>query len=199
MSSGTGPVYAAAGSTRPAVPTKRGSGDDPAPRPGAAGQAAAGSRVTGLEPAGWPLRTCLELGALPTAVPCARLHTRHVLAEWGLPGATEVAELLVSELVTNGVKASQAMARRPPVWLRLSAAAAQVLIEVGDGNPDPPAPRAAEDGIPGLGDEGGRGLFLVATLSEQWNWHPLSGETGKVVWCLLATGQTGAVPGAAPW
>jgi hypothetical protein len=24
----------------------------------------------------WPLRTFLELGALPSAVPCARLHTR---------------------------------------------------------------------------------------------------------------------------
>ncbi len=33
-----------------------------------------------------PLRTYLELGALPTAVPCARLHARHVLSEWGLNG-----------------------------------------------------------------------------------------------------------------
>jgi hypothetical protein len=27
----------------------------------------------------WPLQSFLELGALPSAVPCARLHTRHVL------------------------------------------------------------------------------------------------------------------------
>jgi hypothetical protein len=33
-----------------------------------------------------PLRSYLELGALPTAVPCARLHARHVLREWGLNG-----------------------------------------------------------------------------------------------------------------
>jgi len=26
----------------------------------------------------------LELGALPTAVPCARLHVRHLVWEWGL-------------------------------------------------------------------------------------------------------------------
>ena len=32
----------------------------------------------------WPLRSYLELGALPTAVPCARLHARHLLWEWGL-------------------------------------------------------------------------------------------------------------------
>jgi hypothetical protein len=29
----------------------------------------------------WPLRSFLELGALPGAVPCARLHTRQVLWE----------------------------------------------------------------------------------------------------------------------
>ena len=29
-----------------------------------------------------PLRSYLELGVLPSAVPCARLHVRHVLWEW---------------------------------------------------------------------------------------------------------------------
>jgi hypothetical protein len=33
--------------------------------------------------ASWPLRSHLELGALPSAVPCARLHAKHVLWEWG--------------------------------------------------------------------------------------------------------------------
>jgi len=31
----------------------------------------------------WPLRSSLELGALSSAVPCARLHVKHVLWEWG--------------------------------------------------------------------------------------------------------------------
>jgi len=31
----------------------------------------------------WPLRSYLELGALPSAVPCARLHAKQVLWEWG--------------------------------------------------------------------------------------------------------------------
>jgi hypothetical protein len=51
---------------------------------------------------GWPLQSYLELAALPSAVPCARLHTRQVLWEWGLGAAAETVELLVSELVTNG-------------------------------------------------------------------------------------------------
>ena len=48
----------------------------------------------------------LELGALPTAVPCARLHARHLLWEWGLSALVEDTELLTSELITNAVKAT---------------------------------------------------------------------------------------------
>lgn len=137
----------------------------------------------------WPLRTYLELGALPGAVPCARLHVKHVLWEWGLHEIAETAELLVSELITNGVKAARALPHRPPVWLRLSATTGRVLIEVGDGNPEPPEPRALEDGLPDFGQESGRGLFLVDSLSEQWNWYPAQNVVGKVVWCLLAVPQ----------
>ena len=53
-----------------------------------------------------PLCSYLELGALPTAVPCARLHARHLAWEWGLNGLAPDSELLVSELVTNAVKAT---------------------------------------------------------------------------------------------
>ena len=54
----------------------------------------------------WPLRSSLELGALSSAVPCACLHVKHVLWEWGLNSLAERAELLVSELVTNAVNAA---------------------------------------------------------------------------------------------
>jgi hypothetical protein len=43
----------------------------------------------------WPLHSFLELGALPGAVPCARLHTRHLLWEWGLATLTDSTELVV--------------------------------------------------------------------------------------------------------
>ena len=59
-----------------------------------------------VTPYPWPLRSYLELGALPTAVPCARLHARHLLWEWGLNGLAADTELLVSELATNAVKAT---------------------------------------------------------------------------------------------
>lgn len=135
----------------------------------------------------WLLRNSLQLGALPTAAPCARLHAKHLLWEWGLEAITDTAELLVSELVTNGVKAVQDLEQKPPVWLRLSANSMQLLIEVWDGNTRPPSPRELEDGVPALEDEGGRGLFLVATLSDRWSWYLTQEPKGKVVWCELDT------------
>ena len=138
----------------------------------------------------WPLRNSLQLGALPTAAPCARLHAKHLLWEWGLKEIAGTAELLVSELITNGVKAAQAMEQKPPVWLRLSTNNIQLLVEVWDGNTWPPNPRELEDGLPALEDEGGRGLFLVATLSDRWNWYLTQEPIGKVVWCELHVQQS---------
>jgi anti-sigma regulatory factor (Ser/Thr protein kinase) len=146
----------------------------------------------------WPLRSSLPLGALPTATPCARLHARHVLWEWGLHAIADTVELLVSELVTNGVNASRAMDGNPPVWLRLSTDRVRVLIEVWDGNIRPPEPRELNDGLPAFGDEGGRGLFLVAMLSEHWNWYLTQKPRGKVVWCELGAPELGIRTGAAP-
>jgi hypothetical protein len=55
----------------------------------------------------WPLRQFLELGALPGAVPCARLHAREVVWEWALTPLSEAVEHVVTELVTNAVAAAR--------------------------------------------------------------------------------------------
>lgn len=133
----------------------------------------------------WPLRSSLQLGALPTATPCARLHARHVFREWGITGIADTAELLVSELVTNAVKAADLLEQKPPVWLRLSTNNTRLLIEVWDGNMRSPRPRQLEDGLPSPEDESGRGLLLVEMLSTQWSWRPTEAPSGKVVWCEL--------------
>jgi anti-sigma regulatory factor (Ser/Thr protein kinase) len=136
-----------------------------------------------VTPYRWPLSSYLELGALPTAVPCARLHVRHLLWEWGLDRLTEPIELLVSEIVTNAVQA--AAGQDAAVCLRLSSDYAQLRIEVWDADPRPPAKAPIADGVPDLEAEGGRGLFLVAALSTRWGWVPTQGPAGKVVWCEL--------------
>src|ERR1700761_4662922 len=100
----------------------------------------------------WPFRSSLELGALPTAAPCACLHVKHVLWEWGLTGLAESAELLVSELVTNAVNATGQPGQT--VAVNLAGHATGVLIEVRDADPQPPGlgPRTGprpEPGEPG--------------------------------------------------
>jgi len=135
----------------------------------------------------WPLRSSLELGALPTAVPCSRLHARQLVWESGLDGLAETAELLVSELVTNAVQAMMRQEDHTAVRLQLFGDQARVRIEVWDADPRPPAPKdPGEEGIPDLQAEGGRGLFLVAALSACWDWYLTREPAGKVVWCELA-------------
>lgn len=132
-------------------------------------------------PGDWPLRSFLELGALASAVPCARWHARQVLWEWRLTELSEQAELLASELVTNSVKASQALEQVSPVRFWLLSDQTCVLVMVWDANLQPPTRvHAAEDA------EGGRGLLLVETLSERWDWYAPPSMGGKVTWALIS-------------
>jgi anti-sigma regulatory factor (Ser/Thr protein kinase) len=133
----------------------------------------------------WPLHSYLELGALPTAVPCARLHTRHLLWEWCLSELSEVCELLVSELTTNAVQIMAGWKVPLPIRFRMSSDTVRVVIEVWDADPTPPKPKAVSaDGLLPL-DEGGRGLLLVDSLSERWGWYPTRELGGKVVWAVV--------------
>jgi two-component sensor histidine kinase len=71
-------------------------------------------------------------------------------------------QLLVSELVTN--------ARRhgaPPAELRLRRTSGEILVEVQDSSPALPRPRDA-----GPAEDTGRGLRLVAAISERWGTRP---------------------------
>jgi anti-sigma regulatory factor (Ser/Thr protein kinase) len=131
----------------------------------------------------WPLQTFLELGALPGAVPCARLHVRQMLWEWKLAGMSENVELLVSELLTNAVRSSQSLEPVSPVRLWLLADKAHALILVWDASPRPPVRIDANENA-----ESGRGLLLVEAVSDQWDWYLPPPETGgKVIWALVAT------------
>ena len=128
----------------------------------------------------WPLRDFIELGPLPGAVPCARLHSRQLMWEWGLASLSESVELLVSELVTNAIKASRSVGRITPVRLWLRADKTQVLILVWDASLQEPARMNMS------GDaEGGRGLLLVETISDRWDWYFPQEAGGKVVWALV--------------
>jgi anti-sigma regulatory factor (Ser/Thr protein kinase) len=140
----------------------------------------------------WPLHSHLELATLAGAVPDARHHTRRVLADWGLGALGEPAELVVSELVTNAIRACQAAGAQRQVQLRLASDRARVLIEVRDCSPQLPVPAGATDD-----DESRRGLCLVEAMSAAWDWYPDRASGGKVVWALLPAAADGPPPGCA--
>lgn len=128
----------------------------------------------------WPLRSFLELGALPGAVPCARLHARQVLWEWGLTAFSASTELLVSELVANAMQSSQVTAQYAPVRVWVVSDRAQVVIFVWDASPLPPVPAAADSDA-----ENGRGLLIIQAVSAQWGWDFPPELGGKVVWAQI--------------
>ena len=124
----------------------------------------------GLEPrrvAGWQLSGGVE------EVAAARAWVREQLTVWQVQQIGELAELLVSELVTNALRHATR-----PITLTLLLLDQIVTIAVGDGDTPLPRLRKVSDA-----DEGGRGLQLVAMLASRWGARPT--PDGKVVWCDL--------------
>ncbi len=133
----------------------------------------------------WPLRDSIEFGALPGAVPCARLHARLVLAEWRLSGLSEQVELVVSELVTNAVAASRSLEWVFPVRLWLLSDRTRVLIAVWDAHPRLPVRVEANELA-----ESGRGLQLVDTITTHWDAYATPQAGGKIVRAICAMEQS---------
>lgn len=131
----------------------------------------------------WPLKSFLELGPYPGAVPCARLHARQVLWEWGQAGLGKATELVVSELVTNAIRASRSLGQDTAVRMWLLSDREKVLVVVWDASQQPPGPAEPE---PGDLSDGGRGLLLVDAMSERWEWYLARDTEGKVVWALCS-------------
>ncbi|MFD5100280.1 SpoIIE family protein phosphatase [Streptomyces albidochromogenes] len=114
--------------------------------------------------AGW------ELTADPEAVSFARAVATKKVGEWELEELSFTTELVVSELVTNAVRYASA----GPIQLRLIRDRT-LICEVSDsGHTSPNLRRARSD------DEGGRGLFLVARMTQQWGTRYT--PTGKTIW-----------------
>jgi hypothetical protein len=142
-------------------------------------------RLIGARTAGWPYQSRLELGGLSSAVPCARLHARQVLWEWGLKEVAESAELVVSELVTNALKASaptpEAEADGHVSLLLEANVSGSLVVQVWDGHSDPPVRAEADEDA-----ESGRGLLIVEELCDNWGWYwPDEGGVGKWVWAAM--------------
>jgi anti-sigma regulatory factor (Ser/Thr protein kinase) len=130
------------------------------------------------------------MSAWPGAVPCARHHAREVLWDAGLKDLIEPVELVVSEIVTNAVRACEGLdghaeecrEAEAAVRLWLAVLEADVLVMVWDASPTGPQRQSPEPDA-----ESGRGLLLVDAVSASWGSFQLAGEPGKVVWALCAS------------
>jgi anti-sigma regulatory factor (Ser/Thr protein kinase) len=112
----------------------------------------------------------------PAIVVDARAAATRQLDLWGLQDLSYVAELVVSELVTNAIRYG-----KPPIRLRLIHDQS-LICEVSDGNSTAPHLRRAH-----TDDEGGRGLFLVAQLTDHWGTRYAA--RGKIIWAELCLSQ----------
>ncbi|MFI8826190.1 SpoIIE family protein phosphatase [Streptomyces sp. NPDC053431] len=114
-----------------------------------------------------------ELPPDPALVARARSMAAEQLARWGLDELTFTTELVVSELVTNAIRYASG-----PIGLRLIRDRS-LLCEVSDSQHTSPHARFA-----GSDEEGGRGLFMVAQLSEHWGTRYT--PAGKTIWAEQA-------------
>lgn len=118
-----------------------------------------------------------DVPADPSSVARARALACEQLATWHLEDLGFVTELVVSELVTNAIRYGGS-----PIQLRLILDTA-LICEVSDSSstaPHAPGPRLRR---------GGRGLLLVAQLTQRWGSRHT--RTGKTIWAeqALPTGR----------
>src|SRR6266487_1789634 len=103
----------------------------------------------------------LELVPALRAPRAARAFVAETLTAWNVQAdKVEAAQLVVSELVTNGA----------------------VLVQVSDGGPGEPERRPHPDPRTG---QTGRGVWLVDAFAERWGTE-MHGRDGKTVWCELS-------------
>jgi anti-sigma regulatory factor (Ser/Thr protein kinase) len=114
-----------------------------------------------------------DIPADPALVAPIRKQVVQQLDVWGLTEAAFTAELVVSELVTNAIRYGA-----HPIRLRLIHDATTLICEVSDTSHTAPHLRRAK-----VFDEGGRGLLLVAQLTQRWGSRHTT--EGKTIWAEL--------------
>ncbi|MEW1718408.1 ATP-binding protein [Streptomyces sp. NPDC093109] len=132
-----------------------------------------------------PLRATFRIPKRKKHVPAVRARVRETLAAWGLERLTPEVELVACELVTNAVVHCRVSFAEVEVTLHVDWG--ELVLEVSD--PDRTRLPQLGAGCPEDG-EGGRGLLLVAALSESWGCREL--EYGKCVWARFEADRDGA-------
>lgn len=130
----------------------------------------------------------LRFDASPGSATRTRGFLRSTLTAWHMPDLVDDATTVAAELVANAV--THALARTPTpspgpggAWITLVRVDGAVVCAVSD-----PCPRLPAMAEPDPMAESGRGLHIVAELSERWGCSHRA-ESGKTVWARLASGR----------
>jgi len=123
----------------------------------------------------------------------ARDFTASTLRRWGAAERCDDVAVVVSELLTNALRHAKPEVSVNgagwPVQLGLLQRGHCVTCAVADPSTAAPVP-----GKPGYLAETGRGLHIVAALSDRWGFIT-SGDGGKVTWALFSVQLAPPVPG----
>ncbi|MCP3819677.1 SpoIIE family protein phosphatase [Streptomyces sp. A3M-1-3] len=122
-----------------------------------------------------------ELPSDPEVVGRARAAAAGQVTEWGLDDLVFTTELVVSELVTNAIRYASGQIQVRLIRDRT------LICEVSDAGHTSPHLRHA-----GIDDEGGRGLFLVSQMTQQWGTRYT--PTGKTIWAEQTLPSAGPAP-----
>jgi hypothetical protein len=178
----------------------------------AAEMAAVASGTAGLSPAlskapsspGWtafPRIAMRTPGIDAGSVSAARRFTTLTMERWGVAERGCDVAVVVSELLSNALRHGLAALSDPalsepalpepgldealperPIRLGLVHSGPCIMCAVADPSDELPVPREA-----GWLDESGRGLHVIASLSDQWGSCMARGRPGKVVWATFST------------
>ncbi len=123
---------------------------------------------------------CLEYGS----VRAARDFAGATLRRWGMADLGNDVGVVVSELLTNALRHAlpwrTGFATAGPVRIGLLHPGPCVLCAVADPSDQVPVVREPDHLA-----ETGRGLHVIASLSDRWGWTA-PGRNGKVVWATLS-------------
>ncbi|WP_405687154.1 ATP-binding protein [Streptomyces sp. NBC_00057] len=129
----------------------------------------------------------MRFSSTPRGARLARRLAGERLDAWGIAYGSDAHDeltLIVAELSANAVRHGRVPGR--DFRLRLSAEGATLRVEVTD---------SRGESIPALTEpsndlDAGRGLLLVAALTDRWGWYPCVDGPGKTVWAVLDVGPS---------
>ncbi|WP_078504357.1 ATP-binding protein [Streptomyces viridochromogenes] len=141
----------------------------------------------------YPSRHCtVELQALPSRIGQVRRIVSAQLRYWHLDALIDRAALGVTELLTNVHQHAQP---DKMCTVEIELLLDRLMVSVRDH--DPRLPVVADANDPDALATCGRGLAMVAAVSESWGVRP-DGDCGKVVWFTLPTPASTRVAAGRP-